>query len=297
MLTTVSAASHDLPALDLSSLLERGHIVEFPRCPIALPDAADQEFLRTRLAQGQKRKNVSWYPVAQKLVGYDAPDEDRARAQRLLAAHSARVREFLSLAIPRLVPGWTVGTCSFRPMQEKGRALPSHASNELVHVDAGAYGATHGDRVLRFFVNLNPVEDRLWISKGTFRELYEKHADAAGLRGHGVRDSALMKAWSGAVRGAARAFPMLRSIDSSAYDRLMRRFHNYMKDDPGFRDSAEGLQQFAFKPYSAWMVLTDTVSHACISGQHAFVDTFVIPLKNCTQLSEAPFHVLARGAA
>ena len=42
------------------------------------------------------------------------------------------------------------------------------------------------------------------------------------------------------------------------------------------------------------MVLTDGVSHACIQGQHALVDTFLIPLANCRL--PAPYHLLA-GAA
>jgi hypothetical protein len=39
------------------------------------------------------------------------------------------------------------------------------------------------------------------------------------------------------------------------------------------------------------MVLTDGVSHACISGQHALVDTFLVPLRNCRR--PAPYHLLA----
>ncbi len=293
MLTTVDGTA---PALDLSSELERGRIVYFPTSPIELPSPDDAEFLRTQLARGLKRKNISWYPDADKLVGLEAAPHQRERAARILRQHSQRVQEFLAkTAIPRLAQGWKAGTCSFRPMQEKGRALSAHASNELVHVDAGAYGATHGDRILRFFVNLNPVEDRVWLSKGSFRELYEKHAPAAGIAAPLPDDGALGKLYSGALRAGMRAFPMLRAVDSSAYDRAMRKFHNYMKDDPSFRDSTEGLQRFAFKPYSAWMVLTDTVSHACIEGQHAFVDTFVVPLRNCTEREFAPFHILARG--
>ncbi len=294
MLTTVDA----LGSLDLSAELERGRIVYFPRSPIELPAADDAEFLRTSLARGLKRKNVSWYPDADKLVGLAAGAHERERTARLLREHSRRVRAFLETrAIPRLAQGWKAGTCSFRPMQEKGRALSAHASNELVHIDAGAYGATHGDRILRFFVNLNPSEDRVWLSKGSFRELYLKHAERAGIGGPLRDDGALGKLYSGALRLGMRAFPMLRAVDSSAYDRAMRKFHNFMKDDPAFRDSAEGLEKFAFKPFSAWMVLTDTVSHACIEGQHAFVDTFVVPLRNCTEREFAPFHILARGAA
>jgi len=83
---------------------------------------------------------------------------------------------------------------------------------------------------------------------------------------------------------------MARVVDSSPYDRRMRRFHNWMKDTPSFQ--AEPYERFAFPPYSAWMVLTDGVSHACIRGQHALVDTFLIPLRNCRL--PAPFHLLAR---
>ncbi len=293
MLTTVDRTG---PLLDLSAELEQGRIVYFPGSPVDLPAAGDAEFLRTQLARGLKGKNVSWYPDANKLVGLDAAPEDRERTARILRQHSQRVRDFLTTqAIPRLAQGWKAGTCSFRPMQEKGRELSAHASNELVHVDAGAYGATHGDRVLRFFVNLNPLEDRVWLTKGGFRELYEKHARAAGISAPLRDDGALGKLYSSALRAGMRAFPMLRAVDSSAYDRAMRKFHNYMKDDPSFRDNQEGLQRFAFKPFSAWMVLTDTVSHACIEGQHAFVDTFLVPLRNCTARDYAPFHILARG--
>ena len=63
----------------------------------------------------------------------------------------------LVFSIPALAENWQVGTSSFRPLQEQGRNLDSHASNERVHVDAGAYGATHGNRVFRFFVNVNPT--------------------------------------------------------------------------------------------------------------------------------------------
>jgi hypothetical protein len=40
-------------------------------------------------------------------------------------------------------------------------------------------------------------------------------------------------------------------------------------------------------------VLTDTLSHACIEGQHALVDTFLIPLKNCALPEHSPWHILA----
>src|SRR3954468_93354 len=232
----VSRRAAALPVLDSAPLmlqdaadggwaeaLERGRIVHFPSCPISLPRAEDQIFLREGLSAFLQSKNVSFYPDADKLSGLQAPARVLARAHDILAAHSQRVRSFLEREMPELTRAWTVGTSSFRPLEEEGRGLSPHASNELIHVDAGAYGATHGDRILRFFVNLNPSRERVWISKGTFAELFQKHGAEAGIRRAPLRPSPPERAFSAFVQGAARAFPMLRVIDTSPYDRRMRR--------------------------------------------------------------------------
>src|SRR5206468_8773941 len=163
------------------------------------------------------------------------------RTESILKTHSGRVQQFLGKTIPALARDWMIGTSSFRPMQEKGRELSAHASNELVHVDAGAYGATHGDRILRFFVNVNPQQERVWVTKGTFAELYRKHAREAGVASIEVAPSLAERALSGFLRAGRRALPMLRVIETSPYDRAMRRFHNWMKDAPSFQRSGEGL--------------------------------------------------------
>lgn len=260
---------------DLGAALEQGRIVQFPRCPVPLPSDEDQQFLRDGLTSYLRRKNVSWYPRADRLAGVQAPAAVAERARRVLREHSLRVREFLQQAMPEFTNGWEPGTCSFRPLEEKGRGLSAHASNELVHVDAGAYGATHGDRILRFFVNLNPARDRIWISRGAFAELWRAHGAEAGVAAGDLTPSLPEKAWS-ALLGL---FPMGRVVDTSPYDRRMRRFHNWMKDTPAFQSGPS--TKFAFPPFSAWMVLTDGVSHACVEGQHALVDTFIVPLRNC----------------
>jgi len=273
--------------------LEKGAILQFLRCPVELPSAEDQEFLREGLGPFLRRKNVSWYPRAGKLTGLQAPASVAARAGRVLREHSLRVRQFLVSAMPEFTRGWEPGTCSFRPLEEKRRGLSSHASNELVHVDAGAYGATHGDRILRFFVNLNPSSERVWISKGTFADLLGRHGAEAGIASGDLQASLPERAYRGLLRAAGRAFPMLRVIESSPYDRRMRRFHNWMKDTPAFQEGPS--ERLSFPPFSAWMVLTDGVSHACIAGQHALVDTFLVPLRNCKL--PAPFHLLSGARA
>jgi hypothetical protein len=280
---------HEADRGEWADALERGRIVHFAKAPVPLPTRDEQELLRDGLAPWLRRKNVSYYPEADRLSGMEAPPAILARAHAILRAHSARVRGFLQREMPEFTRGWTPGTSSFRPLEEQGRGLSAHASNELIHVDAGAYGATHGDRILRFFINLNPTADRVWISKGSFEELFRRHAPEAGL-GKGDLEPALPeRAFSGLLRATGRAFPMARVIDTSPYDRRMRKFHNWMKDTPSFQQPPH--ERFSFAPFSAWMVLTDGVSHACISGQHALVDTFLVPLRNCRR--PAPYHLLA----
>src|SRR5438309_4046668 len=288
----VEAGEHDSGEL-WAEALERGRIVRFSRPPIELPAASDLAFLRDGLWPFLERKNVSYYPEADRLTGLRGAPEVRRRAQAILRQHSKRVRGFLERAMPQFTQGWQVGTSSFRPLEEEGRNLSAHASNELVHVDAGAYGATHGDRILRFFVNVNPQQERVWVTKGTFAELYRKHAREAGVASIEVAPSLAERALSGFLRAGRRALPMLRVIETSPYDRAMRRFHNWMKDAPSFQRSGEGLQEISFAPFQAWMVLTDSVSHACIRGQHALVDTFLVPLANCRLPAEAPYRILA----
>jgi hypothetical protein len=160
---------------DWSDALERGCVVQFAHCPVELPGAADQDFLRSGLGPHLRRKNVSYYPDAHRVTGLKAPAEVTRHARQILRAHSQRISEFLQRSMPAFTAGWRAGTSSYRPLEERARNLTAHASNELVHIDAGAYGATHGDRILRFFVNLNPSSDRIWLSKGTFAQLLDKH--------------------------------------------------------------------------------------------------------------------------
>ncbi|HRQ63339.1 MAG TPA: Kdo hydroxylase family protein [Xanthomonadaceae bacterium] len=287
---------------ELGDALEDHRIVFFPECPFPLPDAADLDYLRRELPGRLKLKNVSFHPEADRVRGMDA-GEDLDRVGDILRSHSAAVTKFLGEHMGHLTRGWRIGTCSFRPIQEKGRDLKPHASNELVHVDAGAYGASNGDRIFRFFVNVNPSEDRVWATKGDFALLLERFGREAGLldeagRLKGKLDKGTAdRLFSGLVAGLARLNPMAKMVDSSPYDRLMRRFHNYMKDSPEFIADMRDFQEIRFPPGSAWMVFTDGVSHASLEGQFAFVTTCIIPRGNLRHPERAPYAVLSQAAA
>jgi hypothetical protein len=274
--------------------VERGEIVRLDASSIPLPREEDLAFLRDELPKKLSRKNVSWYPTAG-LTGIE-DTALAARTARILEERNAAVCAALERLVPRFTKGWTVGTSSFRPFEEQGRGLKAHASNELVHVDAGAYGATHGGRILRFFTNVNTTADRVWATHGTFAELYQAYGAQAGLGALGsLEPGPLDRARSAVLRAFGRAgLKKANVLDGSPYDRAMRRFHNFMKDTPAFQQDAARARELRFPPMSSWMCFTDTVSHACRSGQYALVDTFIVPLESCRLQASAPYYVLTR---
>ncbi len=283
---------------EMSDALENAKIVYFPECPVELPDATDLDNLREQLPEQLERKNASYYPQSDQVRGLRKGTSLQTLSRRVLKHHSSVVSDFLNQAMPDLFRDVRIGTSSFRPLEERGRNLKPHASNELIHVDAGAYGATNGDRILRFFVNVNPAVDRVWASKGSFRQLFEVYGEQAGLSGTGndlghLDKSAMGKLRTSILKGLSHlGVPQATVIDSSPYDRAMRRFHNFMKDSPEFQHDLTSRQEYRFPPYSAWMVLTDAVSHACLSGRHALTLTCLVPLGNCQHPELAPFNIL-----
>ena len=285
---------------EIEDALEGSRIVWFERCPIELPPAGDLAFLRDELPRQTRIKNVSYHPESDSVPLFDASGPVRSRVTGILRSHSRLVTRYLAGVIPNLAPGWTVGTCSFRPLEEQGRALAPRASNELVHIDAGAYGATRGDRILRFFVNVHPTLDRVWGTKGSFSTLIEGHpellAAARGAKGRlrGLSEGPGDRCHRRVTAALGRIMPLARVLDSSPYDRAMRRIHNHMKESEAFRGDADGYRELRFPPFSAWLVLTDGVSHCVVSGRHALVTTILVPLRNCRRPELAPWHILDR---
>jgi len=286
---------------EIERALERSKIVFFRECPVELPTEADSRFLREELPLQTKIKNVSYHPESDSVPRFDAPDSTQARVTKILKDHTQAVTEYLEKIILNLAPGWTVGTCSFRPLEERGRNLNPRSSNEIVHVDAGAYGATCGDRILRFFVNMNPDVDRVWGTKGSFASLFEQYeafleAAKGKRRNLRVRKGVFDHCYSSLIAAISKGYPLAQVIDSSPYDRAMRRIHNYMKETEQFRSDLTNYEELRFPPLSAWMVFTDGASHSVLSGQHALVTTILIPLKNCRELELSPYYILDAAA-
>src|SRR5262252_7614559 len=201
--------------VDIEDAMERADVVFYDRSPVELPDTSDLDFMRTGLPRELQVKNISYHPESDSIPRFEAAPEVRDRIERILRTHGQRVEAFLRRMTPDFVPGWTLGTTSFRSIEEQGRKLKPRSSNELVHIDAGAYGATNGSRILRFFVNIHPSRDRIWGTKGGFGTLLERHRElveaAKGGRERVVLDKGpLDRLYSGLIGAVSKIYPLVQ---------------------------------------------------------------------------------------
>ncbi len=253
--------------------IEQGGILYFSDVPDLLQQA-DMDFLRgQRRGDSRLHKNVSYRPEADVLRGAEGDAEVRTRTHEALRGYSQRVTRFAASVLAPYAGQWKLDYASFRPLEEEGRDLPLHKRNDLMHVDAFPSRPTHGARILRVFTNIS-TKPRVWLAGERFPQLAPRYAEAAGL---------------GAIAGSGGALDTARR----AYDRFMLHFHDWLKENADFQQNAP-RQQVSFPPLSTWMVMTDTVPHAVLSGQYALEQTFIVPVEALVDPESAPLRVLEK---
>jgi hypothetical protein len=79
----------------------------------------------------------------------------------------------------------------------------------------------------------------------------------------------------------------------TAYDHFMLQLHDRMKADTKYQAQVE-QSTHEFAPGQTWLVYTDQVSHAAMAGQHAFEQTFYLPVAGMAEPTKSPLRVLER---
>jgi 3-deoxy-D-manno-octulosonic acid hydroxylase-like protein len=263
--------------------LERGEILFFDRPPFSFPDE-DAAFLIHQPQTGSRlHKNISYRPEKDLMRGFGGDPADGKRAQQILRNYSSEVTRFVSTLLAPYASKMQRDYASFRPLEEEGRDLPLHKRNDLLHVDAFPSRPTRGGRILRVFTNVNPSKERVWLTGERFPTLAKRYAEASGLQ---------QIANSGSRR---RAMHLLHVVgvpvpDRSAYDEFMLRFHDFLKENSDFQKAEK--ERIEFPPMSTWLVFTDGVPHAALSGQFALEQTFIVPRDALVSEKDSPIGVL-----
>ena len=284
-LVTVSAAG-SADGVELCRELEAGNIVYFPRTPFSFPEEDLKFLLASKQTGASYHKNIAYRPAEDRITGLDkSAGADAERLRGIVRGYSQRADKFLAELLPPYAGRWKLDFASYRPLEERGRPARLRARNDLPHVDAFPTRPTNGDRILRLFTNINPSENRVWITSQTFDVLAPRFARSIGLpaarRKNVVARAARRLASALGVAGARR----------SPYDNFMHDCHNAMKEDAEFQRSCP-KQRWEFPPNSTWMVFTDFVSHAVLEGQYALEQTFILSHRAMVQPEKAPVAIL-----
>lgn len=269
--------------------LEKGQILFFPAPPFALPKADIDFLVSLKPADSRLHKNISYRPEQDVLRGF-ADSANEQRVHDIMQRYAAAVKNFVSVFLEPYAGKFHMDYASFRPIEEAGRDLPLHKRNDLLHVDAFPSRPTRGGRILRVFTNVNPSTDRVWVVGERFPELAARFAEPAGLNKFASASSAL-RGWKRGL--GALGFPV---ADHAPYDTFMLHFHDWLKENTAFQAAKEGKEQIGFPPASTWLVFTDCVPHAALSGQFAMEQTFIIPVEALIAPDVSPIRVLEKMA-
>jgi 3-deoxy-D-manno-oct-2-ulosonic acid (Kdo) hydroxylase len=268
--------------------LERGEIllIDHQRFPVPQSDRA----ALTKIAPASLRqKNISYAPSTGSVAGLRGASSDDRFTDAFARYSAAAVRYCAGLLAPYSAC-WRVELASFRPVEEQDRRLSMTERNDLLHIDAFPGRPTNGARILRFFTNIHPDENRVWLTSDPIPEL-ANHNDFAAmtLKCARIADSPTARALGNLMHAAARGGIALP--DRSSYDRAMLRLHDAMKRDSEFQASCPKYRH-EFAPGSSWLVFTDTVPHAVLAGQFALEQSFFVAGHSLVAPEASPLAVI-----
>jgi len=257
--------------------LEAGKLLYAPQLPFDLSEA-ERRFLSPDCLDGRS-KNVSFRPDYGVLKGtrYQGPERNEllGMLQRYYNCASEIMRALCPSYSAYLKPGFT----SFRPAEIAGRTTSWRHDDTRLHVDAFPSRPMQGLRILRMFTNVNPQSPRVWRVGEGFEQAAARFLP---------RISPPRPYLASLLYG-------LRIVKKrrTAYDHFMLGIHDRMKSDRNYQSQVPQTQ-LEIQPGTTWACYTDSVSHAAMSGQFAFEQTFYLPVMAMRNPEHSPLRVLER---
>lgn len=287
-LVTISDPKHVADARGYCAELESGNILYFPHTPFALMPEDVDFLLGRQQSDSSVHKNIAYRPLEDRITGVEETQDARAKRLRdILRCYSKLAAQFVGDFLLPYRGKWKLDYASYRPREEHSRPARLRARNDLPHVDAFPTRPTHGDRILRFFTNINPSRNRVWITSHNFERIAPRFATEIGLPGQSGNNR-LRWAWQALAR--ALHFP---GTNRSPCDSFMLRCHNAMKESRTFQQECAKVR-WEFPPHSSWMVYTDFVSHAVLQGQYALEQTFIVEREAMVCPGKSPIAILEK---
>jgi len=263
----------------LLKALESGRVLFLPEQSLTL-DQDEQQLLTEELLDGS-RKNISFNVKNNKLSAFKPLEglnntEDCLRHFMHRFAHYAK--DLVDILLPQYKNQFLWGRTSYRPAEVEHRQLSKRKDDSRLHVDAFPGSPVYGYRIMRVFCNINPYgTKRVWNLGEPFPKVLSHFASR-------------LKAYNPLF---ARILHLIKATKQtrSAYDHYMIHLHDHMKLDDHYQENVK-KETFAFPTNSTWIVFTDQVSHAALSGQYLLEQTFYLPVSAMANPDESPLHKL-----
>lgn len=256
-----------------TAALEGGKVLYCPALRFPLSDA-ELRFLSPGIL-GDRAKSLAFDPASGLLKHARS---DHAEIAAMMGRFAQSARDLVTGLLPHYSGQLRIGRTSFRPVGIEGRPTSIAKDDTLLHVDAFPASPVAGHRILRVFSNVNTKgHPRHW-------RLGEPFADVANRFYPKVRKPMPGSAWLLSRAGLTRGY-------RTHYDHAMLAIHDAMKRARHYQQNVRAID-VRFPPGSTWVVFTDMVSHAALSGQHLFEQTFYLPVSAMADQSKAPLRIL-----
>ncbi len=223
-------------------------------------------------------KNISFDASTNSIKGIQGNQKHGMQLKPILARFSQQARIFMNSLFPLYASMLIVGRTSYRPVQIKNRKSSAYKDDSRLHIDAFHANPNQGKRILRLFCNINPYgQDRVWRLGEAFPDVANRFLPKISKPIPGI---AKFLHWVGLTKGIR-----------SHYDHIMLEIHNRMKLDMNYQKQVK-YTEVCFPSGASWIVSTDSVSHAAMSGQYVLEQTFLLPVTAMQNPVAAPLRIL-----
>ncbi|WP_058529112.1 Kdo hydroxylase family protein [Legionella londiniensis] len=265
--------------MEALAALESGKVVFLPNYCFTLNQ---HEHMFTESILSPNRKNVSYDFQSRKLSGVCKHHsiEQANKVRQFMHRYAEFSRQLLESLLPSYQNELRLGRTSYRPAEIQGRKSSKLKDDTRLHVDSFPATPVNGQRILRVFCNINPEgKPRVWHLGEPFSQVLEQFSSKI------PRYNALQ----------ARLLKLCKVTKTfrTPYDHAMLNLHNLMKLDDAYQTAVKKLR-FDFPAQSTWLVYTDQVSHAALSGQFLLEQTFYLPVSAMKYAEFSPLRQLEK---
>jgi 3-deoxy-D-manno-oct-2-ulosonic acid (Kdo) hydroxylase len=258
------------------STLEAGRVLYFPKLNFTLTQS-ETRFLDPAWSDG-KSKNISYRGPDVPLQGASGSDADIQALKAMVARFSEQAESLVDTLFPSYRGHLRKGFTSYRPAHVETRVTSWRKDDTRLHVDSFPSNPTGGLRLLRVFSNINPNGlPRTWRVGEPFKDYAARFAPKARTMWPG-------QAWTLNALGLTKS-------KRTPYDHLMGQLHDLGKFDLNYQKTSPQLT-LDIPPGATWVVFSDQVLHAVMSGQFMLEQTFYLKPEHLKDPSSGPLRIL-----